>query len=132
MIIADGTIFGGVLANEPVGLSVLFADLWRRRQVGAPAVVLAERLITERVPHRVERLRVWAAEGPGLGEDADAWLAAGDFVARLNGVGVPVSLIDGYLIALCVREATQLWSLNPIFDQVSEHIPIDRFRPPGL
>ena len=132
MIIADSTIFAGVLAGKPAGLDSLLNDLWKKRRVGAPPIVLAELLAVETTPHRAERLRAWAVSASPLAENADAWTAAGDIAARLAYRGIRLPLVEAYVLALCVRESAQLWSLNPIFDEACQIIPVQRFKPTGL
>ncbi|MCA9544303.1 MAG: hypothetical protein KC613_07925 [Myxococcales bacterium] len=131
MIIADGTIFAGVLAGRG-DLTALVSDLWKRRKLGAPPAVFAELLATETGARRAEQLRAWAADSPPLPVGPMGWLAAGDMVALLAGHDIRLTLVEGLVLATCVRESGQLWSLNPAFRAAAKVVPFDTFAPGGL
>lgn len=131
MIIADGTVFAGVLEGRGE-LTALVSDLWKRRKVGAPPAVFAELLATETSARRAEQLRTWAVEAPKLAQGPLAWVAAGDLVAHLAGHGVTLTLVEGLVLATCVREAGRLWSLNPAFRAAHKVVPFDTYAPGGI
>lgn len=131
MIIADGTIFAAVLGGRG-DLTALVSDLWKRRKLGAPPAVFAELLATETSTRRAEQLRAWAADSPPLAQGPMAWVAAGDLVGHLAEHEVRLTLVEGLVLATCVREAGQLWSLNPAFRAAAKVVPFETFAPGGL
>ena len=131
MIIADGTVFAGVLDGRGE-LTALVSDLWKRRQVGAPPAVFAELLAHETSARRAAQLRTWAVEAPKLAQGPLAWVAAGDLVAHLAAHGVRLTLVEGLVLATCVREAGRLWSLNPAFRAARKVVPFDTYTPGGI
>ena len=131
MIIADGTVFGAVQDGRG-DLTALVSDLWKRRMLGAPPAVFAELLAHERSARRAEQLRAWAAEAPKIAQGAGAWVAAGDLVAQLAEYEIELTLVEGLVLAGCVREAGRLWSLNPAFRTAKKVIPFDTYAPGGL
>lgn len=132
MIIADGTIFAGALRGEPPGLKPLVDDLWRRRELTTHGVVLAELIAGERNARHAEHLRAWSLEAPPVNEGSDLWTTAGDLAGHLAGRGTPLGLTECVVLALCVREAARLWTLNPAFEAVLKAINVERFTPAGL
>lgn len=132
MIIADGTIFAGALRGEPPGLKPLLDDLWRRRDLTTHPLVLTELLGSERASRHAEQLRAWTAELPPVTEGADLWTTAGDLSGHLAARGAPLGLPECVVLALCIREAARLWTLNPAFDAALRAVPVERYLPAGL
>jgi len=132
MVIADLTIWSQVLRGRGAGLQSLFTDLQQRGGVTAPGAMFAQ-LLTEAVDDRAaERIRGWAAEAPPIDEPPLAWVAAGDLWVHLQNHGVRVSLLDAYLVGLCLREQWSLWSYNPQFEAAARVTPLERYQPTGL
>lgn len=131
-ILADATIWAAALGGRLGRGQPVFHALRRERRITAPGLVFAALLAELDDPARAETVRVWAAEAPPLPESPTAWIAAGDLGARLRRAGVGLDSAGNYLVALAIREALPVWSLDPIFDAVARALPIERFEvPPG-
>ncbi|MCA9560772.1 MAG: hypothetical protein KC583_19625 [Myxococcales bacterium] len=132
MIIGDLTIWNRALQGYLPSLQSLFTDLRQRGELTAPPLVFAQLLAECEDERKAERLRTWATEATPVDSNVYAWLAAGDLCHLLATHGVRLSLIDGYLATLCLREDCRLWSFNPAFEQAASLVPLRRFEPSGM
>jgi len=132
MIIADATVWTAALRAESATLESLFEDLRLRDELTAPGLVFAELASQLDDEQAVSRLRTWAMQVPPIDQPMSAWLAAGDVGALIAGHGVPMSLLDAYVVTLALREDCLLWSFNPRFERVERVVPLRRFVPTGL
>ena len=132
MIIADMSIWSQALRGQSPGLQSLFNDLRLRGELSAPGWVFAQLLSEAEDDRQADRLREWAADTVALEESPNAWIAAGDLHVHFAQHGIRLSLMDSYIVALCLREALELWSFNPIFDEVARLTALHRYMPTGM
>lgn len=129
-ILADASIWTAALDARLGRALPVFHALRQQRRLTAPGLVFAGLLADIDDPARQETVRVWATEAPPLPESPTAWIAAGDLGAHLRRAGLALDDAGHYLIALAIREAAPLWSLDPVFDAVARHLPLERFDVP--
>ncbi len=134
-IIADTSVWVAALDGRLGRGQAVFHALRQQRRITAPGLIFAGLLAELDDPARAEMARVWATEAPPLPDSTMAgsttlWISAGDLGARLRRAGVMLDDAAHCLIAVCVREAAPLWSLDPVFDAVAEHLPLERFTVP--
>lgn len=129
-IIADTSVWAAALEGRLGRGQAVFHALRQQRRITAPGLIFAGLLAELDDPARAEMARVWATEAPPLPDTTTLWISAGDLGARLRRAGVMLDDAAHCLIAVCVREAAPLWSLDPVFDAVAEHLPLERFSVP--
>lgn len=131
MILADLTIWTAAERGHAAGLRSLFNDLLQRGTLRAPACVFAQ-LIAEADDRQAKHFRQWATQACVPREPVEAWVGAGDLHALLHKHGVPVTLLDAYLLTLGIREVAPVWTFNPVVMDASRLIPIEIYEPPGV
>lgn len=132
MIIADATIWSAALDGHIPGLGALVASLRLKHEVSAPTAVFAEVLAEATDPRAAQQVRTWAMDAPSVNETNTAWLAAGDLGAHLRREGVMLSVLDLFLVALCLREGWSLWTTNSAIHRASGVLPVKLYEPIGI
>lgn len=128
-IIAGPSIWRAALDGRLGGLHAIFASLRQQGRLTAPPAVFGRLLGGLERPGQAETVRVWAVEVAPAAETVGAWLAAGDLGAHLRRSGIELDPCAQLVAATALREALPVWTLDPRWDAVFDHLPIRRFDP---
>ena len=132
MIIADLSIWNSLLRGHNPGLNTLARDLIQQEQLNTPPILFAQLLREDPEPRHSQQIREWADQLPPLPLGPQAWVAAGDLGVLLDGEGLHLEMVDLFILAVVIREEAQLWSMNPLAEQLVKHLPLKLYQPKGL
>lgn len=133
MIIGDATLWAAALQPQrEAAFNSLVMDLRHRGELTAPSCVFGQLLAECGDEPTAQKLREWAMQSPPIETPPTAWLAAGDISARLQSRGVEIELVPCLVLAACIREDAELWSVDPRMREACRIVGVHMFRSPRM
>jgi predicted nucleic acid-binding protein len=131
LVLVDTTVFVDFFRGRDQALRTALSGLLDDGGVAVVQPVIAELLYGVRRPSDHSAILDIAHGAAVLGEDMEAWIAAGEFGARWRARGHTLSIVDCLLAAVSVRERVPLWTLDRDFEPVFVAGEVAAFRPPS-